>query len=65
MDAITRAVGRRMNMDERVCGYCAYHKKDEKDWMCVNERSDNCGEYTSFSERCCDFEERKVKNVSK
>ena len=46
-------------MGERVCGYCAYHKKDDKGWMCVNERSDSCGDYTKFSERCPDFEGRE------
>lgn len=46
-------------MEERICGYCAYHKKDDKDWMCVNERSDNCGDYTNFTDRCIDFEGRE------
>ena len=46
-------------MDERICGYCAHHKKDDKDWMCVNERSDNCGDYTNFTDRCIDFEGRE------
>ena len=46
---------------ERNCGHCAYHKKDKekKAWMCVNERSDSCGDYTQFTERCPDFEGRE------
>lgn len=46
-------------MEERNCGHCAYHKKDGKDWMCVNERSDSCGDYTRFTEHCPDFEGRE------
>lgn len=44
---------------ERNCGHCAYHSKNKKGWMCVNERSDSCGDYTAFTERCPDFEGRE------
>lgn len=49
------------HMSEKNCGHCAYHKKDskKKEWMCVNERSDSCGEYTAFTERCPGFEGRE------
>ena len=46
-------------MEERICGYCAYHSKDDRDWMCVNERSDNYGDYTGFTDRCPDLEGRE------
>lgn len=48
-----------MNEKERACGYCAYHSKDERGWMCVNEKSDSCGDYTKFTETCPDFEGRE------
>ena len=50
---------RRVIMEERICGYCAYHSKDDRDWMCVNERSDNYGDYTGFTDRCPDLEGRE------
>ena len=45
--------------EERICGHCAHHKKEDRDWMCVNERSANCGDYTYFTDRCPDFEGRE------
>lgn len=44
------------------CGNCAYHKKDKerKAYICVNERSDSCGDVTQFTERCPDFEGREA-----
>ena len=58
-NVLAEGTERRKIMDERICGYCAHHKKDDKDWMCVNERSDNYGDYTNFTDRCIDFEGRE------
>lgn len=51
--------------NRKCCGTCKHHSPDGSfpdDWMCVNEASDACGDYTEFYDTCEEWEEReKVK----
>lgn len=42
-----------------VCGYCAFYRKDGKDYYCDNEDSECYGCSTTRRDCCADFEARK------
>lgn len=48
--------------NEKCCGTCKYHyhDKDMLDWdyICVNDSSDNCSEYTMYDDYCEEWEDR-------
>ena len=46
-----------MLLDEEICGTCKWHHKDEMDdWMCVNNNSEYCADWTSYTDSCDDWE---------
>ena len=50
--------------NERCCGTCTYHRngqinENEREWMCGNVDSDNCGAVTRYEDSCFDWEERE------
>lgn len=49
-----------MNEDRRICGNCKYHVHEEIDdgWVCTNEQSRYCTDWTEYEDSCEDFEER-------
>ena len=50
-----------MSENEKICGTCAYHKRDENfedDWMCVNDESEFCADWTQYNDRCAEWEAR-------
>lgn len=49
-------------MEERgCCGTCKYHRfdPDEKEYLCMNQESDNFVLETNFCDTCIDYVERK------
>ena len=46
------------------CGTCKYHKptgsycNGDTDWVCVNNDSEYCTDYTEYSDVCDEYEER-------
>lgn len=45
---------------EKICGTCRYHVHEDIDdgWICVNNRSDYCADWTEYNDSCTDWEER-------
>ena len=50
-------VSRREKMDE-CCGTCKYHQHEDIDdgWVCVNDRSEYCADWTDYKDCCEDWE---------
>ncbi len=52
-----------MNTEERdeCCGTCKYHRYDrnEQEWICNCQRSDNYADYTEYSDYCENWEDRR------
>lgn len=48
-------------MTDKICGTCKWHKHEGIDdgWVCVNDRSDYCTDWTDYEDTCEDWEERK------
>lgn len=48
-------------MTEQICGTCKWHKHEDIDdgWVCVNDRSDYCTDWTEYEDTCEDWEERE------
>ena len=49
-------------MIEKICGTCGWHKRSDAwpdDWVCVNGDSEYCADWTSYTDSCSDWEERK------
>ena len=44
--------------DKQVCGTCYWHKRDGGDWVCTNGNSDNCADWTEYSDSCDEWEGR-------
>ena len=44
----------------KCCGNCRWHTKEAltDDWLCDNEESDNCMDYTEFHDICESWEAR-------
>ena len=41
------------------CGTCKWHVKDESgDWICVNGESENCADWTEYTDSCEEWEAR-------
>ena len=41
------------------CGTCKWHVKDELgDWICVNDESENCADWTEYNDSCEEWEAR-------
>ena len=47
-------------MIKECCGNCKYHCYDvfTDDWVCVNEESDHCSDWTEYDFVCEEYEER-------
>lgn len=47
---------------KECCGLCQYHKPEGNifppDWICTNPESENYSDYTEYSDKCEQFEER-------
>ena len=43
-----------------MCGTCKWHKHEDIDdgWVCVNDRSDYCTDWTDYGDYCEDYEPR-------
>ena len=53
---------RRIRMlDEKCCGTRKYHHHENIDdgWVCVNDRSEYCVEWTEYSDSCEEWEGRE------
>ena len=50
-------VSRREKMDE-CCGTCKWHQHESVDdgWVCVNDRSEYCTDWTDYKDYCEDWE---------
>lgn len=47
--------------EKRCCGNCRWHEQDEQyseDYICFNDDSDYCSDYTDYNFCCDDYEER-------
>lgn len=42
------------------CGSCKWHHHGSDGWVCVNDRSDYCTDYTDYDDYCEDYEGRSV-----
>ena len=47
-------------MDKRICGTCRYHQHEDVDdgWVCTNAESENCADWTEYTDSCEEWEER-------
>ena len=48
-------------MAEKICGECRWHCRDDShpsDWLCTNNDSDYCAEYTGYEDSCGCWEGR-------
>lgn len=45
---------------EECCGTCGWHRFENltDGWVCVNDESENCGDWTEYSDSCDMWEER-------
>jgi len=46
---------------DKVCGTCRYHHRDDvfsDDWMCVNDKSEFCADWTEYWDACGEWEKR-------
>lgn len=49
---------------KEICGKCKYHRpvatfsNGDTDWVCVNDESDYCADFTEYEDGCEEFEER-------
>lgn len=53
---------RRIRMlDDKCCGTCKYHHHENIDdgWVCVNDRSEYCADWTECSDSCGKWEVRE------
>ena len=43
-----------------ICGKCKYHRTADckEDWICTNEDSEYYADYTEYTDKCEEFEER-------
>lgn len=48
-------------MTDECCGNCKYHVHESIDdgWVCTNDESDNCADWTEYSDWCIDWELRE------
>lgn len=46
---------------EHCCGTCKYHQHEDitDGWVCVNQGSIYCTEWTEYTNYCTEWEERK------
>ena len=46
---------------EACCGNCKYHHHEDIDdgWVCVNDASEYCTDFTEYADVCPDWEGRK------
>lgn len=48
------------NEERACCGLCRWHRHEDIDdgWICTNDASDYCTEWTEYTDFCGEFEER-------
>ena len=46
--------------DEKGCGNCRWHTQEAgtREWLCDNEDSDYCMDYTGYEDCCSEWERR-------
>lgn len=49
-------------LDDKCCGTCKYHHHENIDdgWVCVNDRSEYCVEWTEYSDSCEEWERKRA-----
>jgi len=45
-----------MSEQAKICGTCRWNSHDGRDFGCVNDASENCGDYTSYDHTCDEWE---------
>ena len=47
-------------MSREICGECKYHTYEpiDRGWVCTNDESDYCTEWTDYTDTCEKFEQR-------
>ena len=45
-------------MSKECCGTCKWHEYDKagKDWVCVNDASENVADFTGYEDSCDEWE---------
>lgn len=48
-------------MNKRICGTCRWHKHEDisDGWVCVNDQSDYCADWTDYDDTCDEWEGKK------
>lgn len=48
------------------CGTCKWHRHEDIDdgWVCVNDRSEYCTDWTEYGDWCEDYEANKVPTMN-
>lgn len=49
-------------MQNECCGNCRYHKNDDtfpEDYICVNDASEHCADWTDYKDYCYEWEGRE------
>lgn len=46
---------------DKCCGTCKWHKyqREDESWICVNEDSEFCSDWTDYEGYCDDWEARR------
>lgn len=50
-----------MDDKKKCCGTCRWHKHEAVDdgWVCVNDQSEYCADWTEYGDSCADWEGRE------
>lgn len=43
---------------KKFCGTCKWHKRAINDWICTNDNSEYCADYTGYNDTCDEWEGR-------
>ncbi len=56
----TKKLSWEIMIDDKCCGTCKYHHHENIDdgWVCVNDRSEYCADWTEYEDFCEEYEER-------
>ena len=49
-------------MTAHICGTCRWHRGEGSDWVCVNDKSDYCTDFTGYEDTCEEWEGRETDN---
>ena len=53
-------------MSKQICGTCRWHKHEDisDGWVCVNDQSDHCADWTDYNDACDKWEGKKDESRS-